>query len=276
VRGRSGAWRMRILVWNMGNGGPGNSEERHDRAWRYLGRIRSRFDVALLQETREPGAYAERYGWSVVWSPKYASGAASRSLWGSAVVARGLALEPFRPRKGSALATLGGSTAIARVDADPRWLASVHLHDRPITDQRLLRLTGVPRGAPKGLWETDVIPFKLRRLFGTETFVWGGDLNSAESMDDVSWFVGGNRRLREIWEAAGSVDLRKRIHAEEQRTYFAPRRAAYQLDHVFADPKTASRVLGWHVNPRPAARPDPLSDHAPIVVELETRSRRAG
>ena len=44
----------------------------------------------------------------------------------------------------------------------------------------------------------DLIPFELHRLFAGQTFVWGGDLNSA-----VGWtrprVCGGNRRLREIW-----------------------------------------------------------------------------
>ena len=78
----------------------------------------------------------------------------------------------------------------------------------------------------------DLIPFELHRLFAGQTFLWGGDMNSAESMDDVPGFSGGNRRLREIWAEAGSQDLRLRFFADEQQTFFAPKRGAYQLDHA--------------------------------------------
>ena len=88
----------------------------------------------------------------------------------------------------------------------------------------------------------DLIPFELHRLFAGQTFLWGGDLNSAESMDDVPGFSGGNRRLREIWADAGSRDLRLRFFAEEQQTFFAPNRRAYQLDHAFGDRRPR---LGW-------------------------------
>ena len=58
---------MRLIVWNMGNGGPGGSEERHARAWRYL--EQQEWDVALLQETRRPPEWAEKRYASRVWRP---------------------------------------------------------------------------------------------------------------------------------------------------------------------------------------------------------------
>jgi hypothetical protein len=67
---------MRVLVWNMGSGGPGNSEEKHERAWRYLDE--QDFDAALLRETRKPPAWAyERR--SPVWKPKYARNPSGRA-----------------------------------------------------------------------------------------------------------------------------------------------------------------------------------------------------
>jgi endonuclease/exonuclease/phosphatase family metal-dependent hydrolase len=114
----------------------------------------------------------------------------------------------------------------------------------------------------------DLIPFELHRLFAGQTFIWGGDLNSAERMDDVPGFSGGNRRLRGIWAKAGSRDLRTRFFAEEQRTFFAPNRAAYQLDHVFEDTATEGRVVDWRVDTQPVLSQPGLSDHAPIWVEL--------
>ena len=115
----------------------------------------------------------------------------------------------------------------------------------------------------------DLIPFELHRLFAGQTFLWGGDMNSAESMDDVPGFSGGNRRLREIWAEAGSQDLRLRFFADEQQTFFAPKRGAYQLDHAFGDAATEARVLDWRVDPGPVTSIPTLSDHAPIWIDFE-------
>lgn len=127
-----------------------------------------------------------------------------------------------------------------------------------------------PTAGDGSLWETDVIPVELRRLFGNETFVWGGDLNSAEDMDDVPNFAGGNRQLRENWREAGSFDLRRGFFEQEQQTFFRPNTKPWQIDHVFADEATRDRVVGWHVDPTPAVEYEPpLSDHAPIVIEID-------
>jgi hypothetical protein len=58
---------MRLLVWNMG--GCWASEASHARAWDYLGQ--QDFDLALLQETRKPPAWAQEQWASFVWKPKY-------------------------------------------------------------------------------------------------------------------------------------------------------------------------------------------------------------
>jgi endonuclease/exonuclease/phosphatase family metal-dependent hydrolase len=86
-------------------------------------------------------------------------------------------------------------------------------------------------------------------------------------MDDVPGFAGGNRRLREIWAKAGSCDLRTRFSSQEQQTFFAPKRSAYQLDHVFGDAATEARVVDWRVDTGPVTSQPSLSDHAPIWVE---------
>lgn len=115
-----------------------------------------------------------------------------------------------------------------------------------------------------------MIPFELRKLFGDQTFVWGGDLNSAEDMDDVAYFAGGNRQLRTNWKEAGSYDLRQGFFEAEQQTSFRPGSKPWQIDHVFADAATRDRVSEWRVEATPAVEyKPPLSDHAPILVEIE-------
>jgi endonuclease/exonuclease/phosphatase family metal-dependent hydrolase len=119
------------------------------------------------------------------------------------------------------------------------------------------------------IWETNVVPHELHRLFGSETFLWGGDLNCDPKMDDRRWFAGGNRRTFEIYQEAGSFDTRTRFHSTHQQTFFRPGTGRYQLDHVFVDRITERRVTNWAVDPYPATSAAPLSDHAPILLTLD-------
>jgi endonuclease/exonuclease/phosphatase family metal-dependent hydrolase len=256
---------MRVLIWNMGNGGPRNSEAKHERAWRYLDE--QDFDVALLQETRKPPAWADER-WSAVWKPKYARNPSGRALWGCAAVGRSIELQEYEPEDAFPwLQELAGSTAIARTHTEPRWLASVHLHASQVPDKVLAvrSVEGVELTTPGGsVWEQNLIPHELRRLFAQETFIFGGDLNTDPRMDDKPWFLGGNRRLFEVYEESGFHDTRARFHDSYQPTY-----GDYQIDHVFADARTEQRVTGWEVDLRPATDQEPYSDHAPILVTLE-------
>jgi len=192
--------------------------------------------------------------------------------WGTAVIAPALELEPYEP--GQDFPWLGefDGCVVARSPAPPTWFTSVHAQASAVPREILDRhpWDDVTLCTPgRQVWQMDLIPFELHRLFAGETFLWGGDLNSAESMDDIPSFAGGNRRLREIWLQAGSHDLRRRFFVEEQQTFFAPRRGPYQLDHVFADAVTEARVKGWRVDTDPATSDPRLSDHAPIWVELD-------
>lgn len=120
---------------------------------------------------------------------------AQRTLWGSAVIARSLELEEPEP-DGSLpwQRELRGSVAVARTSGDPTWLASVHAFTKPISESRLQAhpTEDLIPSAPDGtIWETDLVPLELRRLFGEDTSIWGGDLNSAVIMDSNPSFVAG-------------------------------------------------------------------------------------
>ena len=256
----------------MGSGGPGGSAAGHERAWRYL-LEEQQFDVALLQETRRPPDWASDHLRSSTWSPKYATAGRNRPLWGCAVVSTSLELLAFEPpAEYPWLRERAGSVAIARAKGDPRWFASVHFHASQIPAEQVWRHTvdGIQISTPNGtVWETDVLPHELHRLFGHDTFVWGGDLNADPRMDDVPGrFVGGNRRCFAAYETAGSRDTRARFHDSYVQTFFKAGRRAYQLDHVFADAGTEARVTGWRVDERPATSTEPHSDHAPVIVEI--------
>ena len=70
--------------------------------------------------------------------------------------------------------------------------------------------------------------------------------------------------LRE--SSRSGTDRLPRQHAPEQQTFFQTGRGPYQLDHVFAD--RGATVRSWAVNDD-AAVARRLSDHAPLVIELE-------
>ena len=252
-------------MWNMA---AAFASSRHEDGWRHLAE-RDDFDVALLQEAQAPPTWAHDHWPSQVWSPKYAQ--KRRDPWGCAVIACGLELQAYEPDGYPWLASLAGSTAIARTSTEPHWLVSVHLTARRVPAGLLTThpLDGIEiTTADKSVWETNVIPHELHRLFGGETFLWGGDLNCDPKMDGRRGFAGGNQRVFDIYREAGSVDVRARFHATYQQTFFRPGTDNYQLDHVFADPATEQRVTTWAVDPTPATGPEPLSDHAPILLNL--------
>jgi hypothetical protein len=255
---------MRVLVWNM---------NKRRSAWQYVRSNASSFDVAMLQEAHDPLSTLEDQWRSVIWRP-YSRAAGSRlAHWGSAVIAPTFDLEPYEPSQEFPwLRQLDGCVAIARWAKEPTWFASVHAQASPVSPEVLALhpWKHVPLCTPgRKVWQMDLIPFELHRLFAGRTFLWGGDLNSAENMDDIRTFAGGNRRLRQIWREAGSRDLRKRFFADEQQTFFAPNRGAYQLDHVFGDAATEGRVVAWRVDTEPVLSQPTLSDHAPIWVDLQ-------
>lgn len=66
---------------------------------------------------------------------------------------------------------------------------------------------------------------------------------------------------------AGWVDIYRRFHDSEGRTWFRRTDQPYQLDHVFCDSTTATRVRSCEIEAYPAAVLS-VSDHAPVVIEF--------
>lgn len=159
---------MRIIVWNMH--APFEEPARHKLAWDYL--RRQDFDVALLQETCDPETFMDAV--SSVWHPKYETEGRKRIRWGTAVVSPKIELEEPDPDEDLPwLSELRGSVAVARTSGEPKWLASIHAFTEPIPEDRLRAhpVDQIPVSTPDGsLWETDLIPFELRKLFGDDTF----------------------------------------------------------------------------------------------------------
>jgi hypothetical protein len=260
-----GSVEMRILVWNM---------NQRARAWQWFEQRRD-VDVALLQETAEPPAWTRDAFLSCVWRPKYASAGSTRSYWGSAILARSLELEPFEPdTQYPWLAELVGSTAIARTAGEPTWLVSAHLSATQISEA-VLECIPIADIEPTALrkradgytvWEANVIPHELHRLFANDTFLWGGDLNTDPRMDDYSGFAGGNRRMFDIYREAWS------------HTTYAPasiatisRRSSARASASDGSLITCSRTL----RPRPMRPLGMSTPHPPSATRPAVITRRS-
>lgn len=192
--------------------------------------------------------------------------------WGSAVLARSGRWRTLSERNHDHrwLADLRGSVVVVEpTEPGLPALASFHSLDRALAPERVVEVVAagqVPLCDPPRVWEIDLIGWELGRLFGDKSFIAGGDLNSSLLFDTND---GGttNRRLFENLAAAGLHDLRR--EADEVRTYFKPGHAGYQLDHVYGDARTADRVRTWTAVADIVDGDEPLSDHAPLVVEIE-------
>lgn len=253
---------MRVVAWNLG-GAYGSYIERHEQAWEWLAGLKP--DVALLQECVPP-AWA-RGRWTILVLPF--------DHWGSAIVARpelGLEAVPLAEgslldRFGSYLATGeltlpdGGSLLIGSVHARaaeaPDWVTAGH--DRA----RMARPSvGVP-------WPNDVIFTGYAELVAGRRFLVGGDWNTARYLDENGHPSEAGSQFFDRAQEAGWIELSLDADGQEGQTWYgsaSPR--PYQPDHVFAARDTTVARRGMDVDPYPVEGLN-LSDHAPIVIDLE-------
>ena len=254
---------MRVVSWNMA-AGFGRNELRHERAWRFLQSVDP--DFALLQEVDPPewaiGHWDERF----VFAERR-----STNKWGTAILSRDMKLTRYEPDATTAprLTALYGSAVVAIAKMpEPLWLASMHSDAYPVSAERLAALAhdDVVRCREDAIWELELYAGELIKVFAGSRFIAGGDINSGLLFDEKYGHWRNNWKLFENLAAHGFIDTRR--SSEEQRTFFQPNRAEYQLDHVFADATTAAAVADWSVWTLPAVELG-LSDHAPVVIEIQ-------
>lgn len=256
---------MRILTWNMGAALTFRGEK-HARAWAWLNE--QDVDVALLQETVPPENLKV---WdSVVFRNRYPG-----KDWGCAVLVREGVYEQWMPDDTMPwLGCVGGAVTVARPATAPGlWFVSVHSDSSsfestnkkyPTMYTDLPPRDGIPRCSEKEMWQIEVIAHELQPVLAGTSFVLGGDLNSSLLFGDPT-----EPRLFANLAAQGFTDLRHRHYADEQQTFFrAGWRRPFQLDHVYSDAATEASCVSWQVLPDVAADLE-LSDHAPILVELD-------
>jgi endonuclease/exonuclease/phosphatase family metal-dependent hydrolase len=266
---------MRIVSWNVHGAPAGATNRQLERAWYHLAALDA--DLVLLQEVRH-SVIPEwvRAEWDLVLGKTGAHGKTGN--WGSAIAAkRALNLrdrEDLLPED-SWLSAVYDYVVTAEIDLDgvtQALVASVHAPAMPA--KKMLEVLGKPDAIgdlalaavgfePDPPWSTDVIFRALDDVKG-DRFIIGGDWNLSRLFDrdkvvptNAMFF---SRAVQSKWvEVLGK--------ANEERSFFRDGNLPYQLDHVFSDRKTDDAVKSGAVWADETALE--ISDHAPIVIDLE-------
>lgn len=269
---------MRIISWNLhGASVPGRaSNEKQMRAWEYMRELDA--DLILAQEaslSALPTWVGEQ--WTFV------AGEVGRFRknwnWGSIIaVKRELSLVPHHESLEDAwLAQLYDLVLVGQVQltTGPVVVASVHtvavsvrdwLRDYAtslsLSDNELENLRRPhSKEAP---YLNDLAFTALVRTIGDRPFVVAGDWNTCRK------YRGGP----EFFSRAKSHGWIECHEPPEEQTYFGKSVGGYQLDHAFVDQRTAASVIGCQIDANSVVRG--LSDHAPMVIDLDGAGRRAG
>lgn len=269
---------MRITTFNLGGANvPGKrSHEQQQRSWHWL--AAHGVNLAFVQEaehTAIPRWAGER--WSIVLGQIGEHGKSGH--WGSAIVADPsfnlraredlVAADPW-------LTLLYDYIVVGEIDlpdGESALVASVHAVAKPLssfleiarpaaavfTDDDLARIAQ-PTDVP---WVLDVAFHALARNLDSRRFIVGGDWNNARLFDDGQ---GGEPVAAMFFSRAERYGWCECHRGPEERTWLNPDHRPLQLDHLFADRESASRVSAcFAANGWPAAE---LSDHAPLVADL--------
>jgi endonuclease/exonuclease/phosphatase family metal-dependent hydrolase len=260
---------MRVITWNMGCAYERSKyRANHAEAWSRIERLDP--DVALLQEVGyiPQSIDPER----VVATPRNPDSTFLTVVYARRGKVVRLLTDP------SLSTVVRGQAVVAEVSG-----ASVH----PVVFASVHTLTGLPSAEAKlafealatdgrlqlstdtGSWHPQVILQAVDQHVGGRRFVVGGDFNVAWRFDEEQGSEGGYWASAQF-QAARSKGWRRchlKFHAGEERTFFRGARELYQLDHIFADKITydaASRCDVLQMEDQ-----DRLSDHAPMILEVE-------
>jgi hypothetical protein len=242
-----------------------HSTASHNDAWRWL-TTEVDFNVALLQESTPPQWISEEFP-VVIHSPKYPR---TGKRWGNVIICREDSYRQFRFNSDYPwLEKISGATTVAQPN-DPGgiWLINMHSNASPLPQElfQALHNLRVTHCHPSKIWEVEVATNFLGPILEGKRFVFGGDLNSGYLFDTV-YRYDNNKILFENMRHQGFIDLRLAHSDAEQQTYFKKNKGPYQLDHLFGDAKTADSTIHWEVLAH-VARDLELSDHAPVIVEI--------
>jgi hypothetical protein len=258
---------MKILCWNMA-GGFGSSRAKQEAAWAWLNE--QDVDVALLQEVVMLEPFLDSWG-SAIFTGKWKN-------WGCAVLVRSGGYQRWEPTDSQPwIRQVRGAVTLARpVEGEGLWFGSIHSDASsfesinkkyPGTYADLPDAAGIVRCSTREMWEIEAIAHELAPVLATHRFVAGGDLNSSLLFDKKPG--GQEEQLFKNLASLGFVDTRPRHSETEVQTYFKKGKKPYQLDHVYTDAGTEARVGQWNIL-SDVALDLGLSDHAPLLVEVDT------
>jgi hypothetical protein len=256
---------MRAVSWNMGAQTVG--ERTHHAAWRHLLDV-LKPDGALVQEARPLPDIAVELGSSVCFQP------VSNVSWCSGVLVRAGTLAPCRMELSTEWSDYVRISAadVGGVDDGVFRAVSVHPHYGRFDEALLAQRADLDARleCANSVWSCDVAYVLARDLVSDQQrFVVAGDWNTARLFDHTStaFDPGSGAAFFERATVDGWSDLYCRRHGREGRTWFRGRDHGYQLDHMFADPLTAARLIDVWIDERAAVDPR-LSDHAPLIADF--------
>lgn len=227
---------LKVVTWNCGFW---QHRSTHDAAWTYL-RNQIEPDLALLQEVN-----SHKLGGNECLHFR-----GVHQDWGTAVYTRNMPIEPLTLAE-----KYSGRVSAASMEISPGhrcMVASIHA---PII-----------RG--------HVFPY-LNEIFSEieskvegKTFIVGGDLNAARLAEKV-WPGYGHGPFFDKLAHSVFFDCHQHLHGREEQTFF--RKGSihpFQDDHLFVSHDLEQCVRSCYVLDNEVVRG--LSDHAPLVAEIET------
>lgn len=259
---------MRVVSWNLG-AAFGPYKQWHDRAWHWLAAVDA--DLALLQECIPPDWAREL--WTIQTLPF--------QFWASALVAKPeLQLRPLELERHSLLRRFGSYLATGQMadeDGQPMLVASVHTRAAEAPDWVTAGhdRTALARASVGEPWSNDIAFAGYQELLEMrgqdQPFLIGGDWNTARYLDQDDVPAADGAEFFARAESAGWRDITLDAGGREGRSWYGagtPR--PWQPDHVFADERTAGGLRSFGIEAYPVETLG-LSDHAPLVVELDVQ-----
>jgi len=131
-----------------------------------------------------------------------------------------------------------------------------------------LREIDVERASDPRVWWNDLFFYLIGHAVAERSAIVGGDWNTSRLFQ---------KGLFERAAGRGWVEVLPHIHGEQQRTWFRGSNRPHGLDHVFCTSHLRSAISAAHVDASVADSAGEhtgrgLSDHAPVVVDLDLPS----
>lgn len=186
-----------------------------------------------------------------------------------------------RPWVDSLLSDFAGNLSRVRLTVNEEVLSAVNVYSPawPVARERLVGIdtTGVQLTLNRDLWVGDLLWYALKSRSGaTRCWVVAGDFNTSETFDAGRGGPRGNREYLDRMESIGMVDALRTFAGELVPTFRNPRdgQILHQLDHLFLSEPLLSRVTNCTVGCRDKVFGQGLSDHLPIIADLDRDASR--